>query len=159
MTTLARGASSHFMTSISGTAENGVRRGPSPAGHAVRLQLRASAAQNLPAKFSGFIPTTQCAVIRKRQQSHHGVTVPLMIIMDIAIRSGSPGPVFGRESCIGRRGRRFQMLQFRKTVAHEPDKPSGPRSRNLPASARSFATPVLTACRSSSMCYRGDEHR
>ena len=46
-----------------------------------------------------------------------------MIIMDIAIRSGSPGPVFGREACIGRRGWRFQMLQFRKTVAHEPDKP------------------------------------
>lgn len=45
-------------------------------------------------------------------------TLPLMIIVAVAIRLDSPGPVFARESCIGRRGRRFQMLHFRTTV-HE----------------------------------------
>jgi lipopolysaccharide/colanic/teichoic acid biosynthesis glycosyltransferase len=42
-------------------------------------------------------------------------TLPLMIIVAIAIGWDSPGPVFERELCVGRRGR-FQMLQFRTTV-------------------------------------------
>jgi lipopolysaccharide/colanic/teichoic acid biosynthesis glycosyltransferase len=49
-------------------------------------------------------------------------TLPLMIIIAIAIRWDSPGPVFERELCVGRRGR-FQMLQFRTTVHARDDAP------------------------------------
>ena len=43
-------------------------------------------------------------------------TLPLMILVAIAIRLDSPGPIFESDTCIGRRGRRFQMLRFRTTV-------------------------------------------
>jgi lipopolysaccharide/colanic/teichoic acid biosynthesis glycosyltransferase len=49
-------------------------------------------------------------------------TVPLIIIVATAIRFDSPGPVFEREPCIGRRGRRFHIRQFRtRTVHHAAD--------------------------------------
>jgi hypothetical protein len=153
MTTLARGASSHFMTSISGTAENGVRRGLSPAGHAVRLQLRASAAQNLTCQILRLHPDhavrsyPQAAAVTSRCHrsfdDHHGYRDPVRQPRS-SVRAGVL---------------RFQMLNFARRWRTSLTSQSGPRSRNLPASARSFATPVLTACRSSSMCYRGDEHR
>ena len=47
------------------------------------------------------------------------ITLPLMIIVALAIKWESPGPVLDRQTCIGRGGRRFQMLKFRTTV-HEP---------------------------------------
>ena len=51
-------------------------------------------------------------------------TLPLMIIISIAIRADSLGPVLERESCIGRRGRRFQLLQFRtRELALEETRP------------------------------------
>ncbi|MBV9586761.1 MAG: sugar transferase [Alphaproteobacteria bacterium] len=46
-------------------------------------------------------------------------TLPLMILLAVAIRFDSPGPVFERELCVGRGGR-FQMLQFRTSV-HSPE--------------------------------------
>jgi polysaccharide biosynthesis protein PslA len=46
---------------------------------------------------------------------------PLMLLVALAIRVESPGPILVRENCIGRRGRRFQMLKFR-TVRHDPDR-------------------------------------
>ena len=49
-------------------------------------------------------------------------TVPLVIFVAVAIRLESPGPAFEREPCIGRGGRRFQMVQFR-TTTHEPIEP------------------------------------
>ena len=44
------------------------------------------------------------------------LTLPLIVVVAIAIRMDSPGPVFDAELCIGRSGRRFRMLQFRTTV-------------------------------------------
>ena len=39
-----------------------------------------------------------------------------MIIVALAIKLESAGPVLDRQTCIGRGGRRFQMLKFRTTV-------------------------------------------
>jgi putative colanic acid biosynthesis UDP-glucose lipid carrier transferase len=50
------------------------------------------------------------------------LALPLMIIVAVVIRWDSPGPVFEREPCVGRRGRRFQLLQFR-TTAYAPEDP------------------------------------
>jgi lipopolysaccharide/colanic/teichoic acid biosynthesis glycosyltransferase len=47
------------------------------------------------------------------------ITLPLMIIVALAIKLESAGPVFERQCCIGRGGRRFQMLKFR-TAVHNP---------------------------------------
>lgn len=44
------------------------------------------------------------------------LTLPLMIAIATAIRCDSAGPVFERQPCVGRRGRRFNMLQFRTTL-------------------------------------------
>src|SRR3982074_2861392 len=44
------------------------------------------------------------------------VTLPLMIIVAIAIRCDSPGPVFERKQRIGSDGRRFDVLSFRTTL-------------------------------------------
>jgi len=47
------------------------------------------------------------------------ITAPLMIIVALAIKLESAGPVLNRRTCIGRGGRRFQMLKFRTTI-HDP---------------------------------------
>ena len=47
------------------------------------------------------------------------ITAPLMLLVALAIRAESPGPILERETCIGR-GRRFQMLKFR-TIVHDPE--------------------------------------
>ena len=47
------------------------------------------------------------------------ITSPLMLIVTLAIKQESAGPVLGRQSCIGCSGRRFQMLKFR-TTTHDP---------------------------------------
>jgi lipopolysaccharide/colanic/teichoic acid biosynthesis glycosyltransferase len=49
------------------------------------------------------------------------LAAPLMLLVALTIRAESPGPVLVRGSCIGVRGRRFQMLKFR-TVRHDPDR-------------------------------------
>jgi len=46
------------------------------------------------------------------------ITLPLILGVALAIRFEGPGPILDRLSCIGRGGRRFQMLKFRTTV-HE----------------------------------------
>jgi lipopolysaccharide/colanic/teichoic acid biosynthesis glycosyltransferase len=46
------------------------------------------------------------------------ITLPLLIVVALAIKCESQGPVFDRQTCIAR-GRRFQMLKFR-TTAHDP---------------------------------------
>src|SRR5947209_13373416 len=53
-------------------------------------------------------------------------TLPLIIIVALAVRMDSPGPVIEGEACIGRPARRFRLLQFRTTV-YAPDKPISPR--------------------------------
>jgi lipopolysaccharide/colanic/teichoic acid biosynthesis glycosyltransferase len=47
-------------------------------------------------------------------------TLPLLIVVAVAIKCDSPGPVFDRQPCIASGGRRFQMLKFR-TTAHDPE--------------------------------------
>jgi len=47
-------------------------------------------------------------------------TLPLIIIIAIAIRLDSPGPVFEQETCIGRGGRRFQIWRFRTIAIDQP---------------------------------------
>src|ERR1700730_12904195 len=48
------------------------------------------------------------------------ITAPLMIIVAMASKLESAGPVLNRRTCIGRGGRRFQMLKFR-TAVHDPE--------------------------------------
>ena len=48
------------------------------------------------------------------------VTSPLMLIVALAIKLESRGPILHRQSCIARGGRRFQMLKFR-TIVHDPE--------------------------------------
>jgi lipopolysaccharide/colanic/teichoic acid biosynthesis glycosyltransferase len=48
------------------------------------------------------------------------LTLPLMVVVAVAIKSESPGPVLDRQTCVGRSGRRFQMLKFR-TIVHDPE--------------------------------------
>ena len=48
------------------------------------------------------------------------ITLPLLLIVALAIRWEEPGPVLERRECIGRGGRRFRMLKFRTTV-HDPE--------------------------------------
>jgi len=47
------------------------------------------------------------------------ITLPLMTIVALVIKCESPGPILDRQTCIGRSGRRFQMLKFR-TAVHYP---------------------------------------
>jgi len=47
------------------------------------------------------------------------ITSALMIIVALAIKLQSAGPVLERRECIGRGGRRFQRLRFR-TTTHDP---------------------------------------
>jgi lipopolysaccharide/colanic/teichoic acid biosynthesis glycosyltransferase len=48
------------------------------------------------------------------------ITSPLMLIAALLIKLESPGPVLDRQTCIGRGGRRFQMVKFR-TIVHDPE--------------------------------------
>jgi lipopolysaccharide/colanic/teichoic acid biosynthesis glycosyltransferase len=48
------------------------------------------------------------------------LTAPLLVLVALAIKCESPGPVLDRHTCIGRGGRRFQMLKFR-TLVHDPE--------------------------------------
>jgi lipopolysaccharide/colanic/teichoic acid biosynthesis glycosyltransferase len=43
------------------------------------------------------------------------LTLPLMLIIGLAIRYQSPGPVLVRQPRVGRDGRQFDMLRFRTT--------------------------------------------
>jgi len=48
------------------------------------------------------------------------VFLPLMVLVALTIRCEGPGPIFERQACIRRGGRRFQMLKFR-TLVPEPE--------------------------------------
>ncbi len=47
------------------------------------------------------------------------ITSPLMLIIGLVVKLESAGPVLERRECIGRGGRRFQLLKFRITM-HDP---------------------------------------
>src|SRR6266404_5490919 len=44
------------------------------------------------------------------------ITLPLLLIIGLAIKLEGPGPVLERRECVGRRGRRFRRLKFRATI-------------------------------------------
>src|SRR5207244_12954026 len=48
------------------------------------------------------------------------ITLPLMILVALAIKLESQGPVLVRHTCVGRGGRRFQLLLFR-TIVYDPE--------------------------------------
>src|ERR1051326_3391394 len=60
------------------------------------------------------------------------LTLLLMVFVAIAIRLDSPGPILEEAACIGRRGRRFRMLQFRTTM-YTPDRRTSINRPELPA--------------------------
>jgi lipopolysaccharide/colanic/teichoic acid biosynthesis glycosyltransferase len=74
------------------------------------------------------------------------LTSPLMLVIALAIKSGSAGPVFDRKHCIGYGGR-FQMLKFRTTV-YDPDRAVPIWARRRRRLATSFDTPVSRTFRS-----------
>jgi lipopolysaccharide/colanic/teichoic acid biosynthesis glycosyltransferase len=55
-----------------------------------------------------------------------GLTLPLLIIVALAIKWESRGPVFDKRACIVLGGRRFQRLSFRVTE-YEPEEPEWAR--------------------------------
>ncbi len=52
-------------------------------------------------------------------------TFPLLVVVALAIKCESTGPVFDRHACIASGGRRFEMLRFR-TTANDPARPTWP---------------------------------
>lgn len=54
------------------------------------------------------------------------ITLPLIVVVVLAIKLESPGPVLDSRTCIGRGGRRFEMRKFR-TAVHDPYRPAPPR--------------------------------
>jgi|SRR5215472_1462993 len=52
------------------------------------------------------------------------LTLPLMILVAVAIKCESQGPIFSRTELISPRGRRFSALKFRSTVC-EPSPARG----------------------------------
>lgn len=48
------------------------------------------------------------------------LTLPLMAFVALAIRWEGPGPIFERQTYIGRGGRRFQLLKYR-TLVPDPE--------------------------------------
>jgi lipopolysaccharide/colanic/teichoic acid biosynthesis glycosyltransferase len=48
------------------------------------------------------------------------ITLPLMLIVALAIKWESPGPILDSHTCIRAGGRRFQILRFR-TAARDPE--------------------------------------
>jgi lipopolysaccharide/colanic/teichoic acid biosynthesis glycosyltransferase len=48
------------------------------------------------------------------------LSLPLVLLVALAIKCEGPGPIVEKHSCIGRTGR-FQMLRFR-TSLHDPDR-------------------------------------
>jgi lipopolysaccharide/colanic/teichoic acid biosynthesis glycosyltransferase len=55
-------------------------------------------------------------------------TLPLMILVALAIKLESAGPVLEQRDCIGHGGRGFRMLKFR-TTAYDPDRSTPPWAR------------------------------
>ena len=47
-------------------------------------------------------------------------TLPLLILVALAIKWESSGPVLDKQRCIGRGARRFEMLSFRTTQYEQP---------------------------------------
>ena len=80
------------------------------------------------------------------------VTLPLMVIVALAIKLDSPGPVLLKREQWGPQGHKFQLFGFR-TESHALQGVNRLRARRPSLqSVRFFAGRGSTACRSSSMC-------
>src|SRR5690242_11374764 len=55
------------------------------------------------------------------------ITFPLMLAISLAITWEGPGPIFERQTCIGRGSRRFQLLKFRTMVIDDQTAPAWAR--------------------------------
>jgi lipopolysaccharide/colanic/teichoic acid biosynthesis glycosyltransferase len=58
------------------------------------------------------------------------ITLPLMLIVALAIKSESRDPVLETQTCMSFGGRRFQMLRFR-TATHHTERATPPWARQL----------------------------
>jgi lipopolysaccharide/colanic/teichoic acid biosynthesis glycosyltransferase len=58
------------------------------------------------------------------------VVGPLLVLTAVAIKLDSPGPVIFRQTRVGRRGRRFQILKLRTMVADAEERKRGLLHRN-----------------------------
>ena len=93
------------------------------------------------------------------------VLAPMLLLIALAVKLTSPGPVFFRQTRVGRHGREFQLLKFRTMVQNAEDRKGEPWSttRLLPCSrspttraprawARASGATRSTSCPSSSTC-------
>ncbi len=85
------------------------------------------------------------------------LTSPLMLLVALAIKLESPGPVFFAQDRVGLNGRIFRMLKFRTMKALTPGQPEwGWTTPEIPGAhgwARFFARRISTSCPSSSTSY------
>ena len=58
------------------------------------------------------------------------LTFPLMLMVGLAIKLDTAGPILARHNCIDRGGRRFQMLKFRTSV-QSPEHLVPPRAEKI----------------------------
>ncbi len=79
---------------------------------------------------------TRSSALFKRWFDRIGATIgllaiaPLMLVIAIAIKLDSPGPVFFRQQRVGRHGKRFNMLKFRTMVPEAESMKDSLRHRN-----------------------------
>ncbi len=79
------------------------------------------------------------------------LTFPLMLMVGLAIKLDTAGPILARHNCIGRGGRRFQMLKFRTSV-QSPEHLVPPWAEKITRWVGCSGTLALMLSRSSSMC-------
>ena len=49
------------------------------------------------------------------------IALPLLVLVALALKCEGSGPIFVRQECLGRGGRRFKLLRFR-TRLHDPER-------------------------------------
>jgi putative colanic acid biosynthesis UDP-glucose lipid carrier transferase len=82
---------------------------------------------------------------------------PLLIVLAVAVKMSSPGPVFFKQKRKGIDGNEFEIYKFgsmrvqKETAGHVTQAKTGDK-RVTRAWVRSCAEPAWTSCRSSSMC-------
>ena len=100
-----------------------------------------------PGRFSGGSPPPRGSALRAADLGVAGalllLTLPLSLLVALALRLEAPGPVLRREPRIGRAGRRFDLLTFRSTTEGPFRRPVPSRVGRLIRPARIDQLPVL----------------